>query len=338
MAKKDDDSIGIEVKWNWQNLSAKFRSRLLSAGDQRGATQIAASGLDVERSVALHRATTDAQLTLIAAATKVLSKKIANDPELAARALAVFTRAEKQTDNMEGAFALALEDLRNRPSNDDKDEGSDQLSPDFINRWERYAAEASTDQLREKWGRILSAEVRKPNTFSVKLLRILDEIDTHTAELFERFCRNRVGKSVPKVLLELTEHELRVLEEAELVLPEGLGFGIKFAKTSNSDGSQWWIYQKGDMGVVVRCDPLPSTVDIGRLLSKPLQIRGEEFSMIVIPLTSVGNALASILPDTSDGAFQRLAERIRGDDPKAAKFVRLVGEQFVEDEQEFGDL
>jgi hypothetical protein len=329
MAKKDDDSVGIEVKWSWQNLSAKFRSRLVSAGDQRVASRIAASGLDDERTVALHRATTDAQLTLITAATKALSKEIASDPELAARAISVLTRAEKQNDNIQGSFALAIEDLRNRPVTGDDNEGPDQLSPDFVNRWERYAAEASTEQLREKWGRILSAEVRKPNSFPVKLLRILDEIDSDTAELFERFCRNRLGKSVPNVLLDLTEHELRKLEEAELTQAEGLGFAIKFGKTIDGNGSPWWIHTIGDCGITVRCEPLPSTIDGGRLSVRPLQVRNGELSVKVIPLTGVGNALASILPETLEGPYQRLAEYIRGDDPEAANFVRRIGDQFV---------
>jgi hypothetical protein len=55
-----------------------------------------------------------------------------------------------------------------------------------MNRFERFAEDASTDELRQRWGRVLSAEIRKPGTFSPKVLRIVDEIDQSTAAIFER--------------------------------------------------------------------------------------------------------------------------------------------------------
>lgn len=326
---KNDESVGLDVRWSWQGFSAKVRSRLLSAFDRRGASEIDASGLDVERNVALHRAVTDAQLTLIAASTKSLSKEIATDPELAARALSVLTRAERQCENIKGSFALAIEDLRNR-SMSGEDAGPDELSPDFVNRWERYAADASSEQLREKWGRILASEVRKPNSFPMKLLRIMDEIDIGTAQLFERFCQNLIRTSVPEIINDLSEYELRGLAEAELILTEGLGYSVKIAKTKKGDETEWWLLQDERYGIVVRCDPIPSAVDSSRLSMKPLRIQDENLVMSVIALTSVGQALASILPDASEEAFKRLAEKIRGDDPEAAKFVRREAQGFVE--------
>lgn len=181
---KSDDAVGVEVAWSWKGFSAKIRSRLVSAADRAGGARLDSTTLDTDREVAIRRAVTDAQFTLITSASKAVSKGIESDPELARRALAVFARADRQAENVGASFSLALDDLRNRPTDEiDSDEGPDEVRPEFLDRWEQYASQATTEQIREKWGRILSAEIPTPNTFSLKLLRVLDEIDAETAEL-----------------------------------------------------------------------------------------------------------------------------------------------------------
>jgi Protein of unknown function (DUF2806) len=72
----------------------------------------------------------------------------------------------------------AIEHLRHDGiSASDAETGPSELSEEFMTRFETYAEGASTEDLRQRWGRILAREVKKPGTFSLKALRVIDELE-----------------------------------------------------------------------------------------------------------------------------------------------------------------
>lgn len=169
MPHPTDESVGVDVAWSWKGFSAKIQSRLLSALDRAGARKIDQGGLETERKQAIHRALTDAHLAVIAASAKALEEDVRKDPELARRALVVFSRAERQAENLEASLLLTIEDLKtNPPIKEEREDSPDTLDPEFLNRWEQYAAGATSEAVREKWGRILSSEIREPENFLLK--------------------------------------------------------------------------------------------------------------------------------------------------------------------------
>jgi hypothetical protein len=59
------------------------------------------------------------------------------------------------------------------------------LTEEFLERFERYAQEASTKKLRQKWRRALSSEIREPGRFSLRVLRIPLKHALKTVWLFD---------------------------------------------------------------------------------------------------------------------------------------------------------
>jgi hypothetical protein len=54
-----------------------------------------------------------------------------------------------------------------------------------MNVFEEHAEKASSDELRQIWSRVLSGEIRKPNSFSLKTLQFLSVLDQPIAEAAE---------------------------------------------------------------------------------------------------------------------------------------------------------
>ncbi|MBB3133401.1 hypothetical protein FHS26_001105 [Rhizobium pisi] len=305
----------------------------MSALDRAGARKIDQTGLEDERRAAVHQALTDTQLKLIAASTKVLEERLQADPDLAQRALTAFSRAERQAENVEASLVLAIEDLKNKPSaGAEPADSPDTLDPEFLNRWELYASGATSEVVREKWGRILSSEIREPGTFSLKTLRVIDELDHETAILFQRFCQSRIGQWAPELLLDLDASELSALEQAGLILDAEFGRAVTFSQTIDGHGAKWWALGSDTMGVAVRQDPMPSTITTGPFNLDPLRIMDEKLKMNVSVLSRVGGALAVIIPHNEEEVFRRLAKVISGDVAGAAVMVRRTAEGIMSDD------
>ncbi|WP_198023382.1 hypothetical protein M728_002591 [Ensifer sp. WSM1721] len=328
MAKKTDEGVGIDVKWSWQGISGKIRSRLTSALDRRAAASIDQTGLDVERQVAVHRALTESKLALIAASTKALQKEIQNNPELARRALNVLSRAEREEDNIQASLGLAIEDLQNRENTGEgSNDGPDQLNPDFLNRWEHYASGATTETLREKWGRVLASEIRVPGSVSLKTLRVIDEIELPTALLFQRLCGRRLGNYVPELTAGIDQYEKVQLTEAGLLLQSEFPRTITFGEGEKADGTSWWMLESNGVGIAVRKDPLPAIADQAKFSIAPIRVREGALVLNVLVFTEAGRALASIQNYSEESSFRALAEAIQqGSGTEAAEVLKHVGD------------
>lgn len=312
LVKKDGDGVGLNVSWSLKGISARIKSRFVSSADQLGATHMDERGLEAERRVAVHRANTDARLEIIAAATQAITGELKNDPEKASRALAVLLREEHKLENVEACLGLALEDLTNRPglSEASDDTGPDDLNPDFVDRWGSYAEGANTEEARERWGRILAGEIRTPGTFSMKTLRVMDELGSDLAAIFHRLCELRVGAhGAPVALADLSPRELETLEEADLVQPSVLGRYTELTRAVRGDGKEIYMYGSSDAAWAVDVEEvealktkfkrneggMPYLVDGGLVLP-------------VIGFTAAGRAIATIVSAQQGDNVLRLAD------------------------------
>lgn len=110
-----------------------------------------------------------------------------------------FLRNEyRKQDNHFAVASHALEELLTAPlslpaPNDTTQASSSDDPPtideDWMNLFSDYAARASSDRLREQWGRILASEVRKPGTFSFLTLRVVAEMTADLARSFQEIYR-----------------------------------------------------------------------------------------------------------------------------------------------------
>ena len=91
----------------------------------------------------------------------------------------------KRQSNLEQIIQHAYEDLK-----DDQEPISEETPQrDWINRFFRIAEDISTDQMQTLWGKILSGEVKKPGSYSLRTLDLLKNITQAEAELFVQVCK-----------------------------------------------------------------------------------------------------------------------------------------------------
>ena len=194
--------------------------------------------------------------------------------------------------------------------------GPDQINPAFFNRFERYAEDASSDDLRQRWGRILAGEIRKPGRFSQKVLRIVDELEPDLALLFEEKCKYLFAEVWPRALVgDLSFHDQARLTHAGLLTEPGLGQARSFNRITTEQGApvDSWILYLGDFAIAI-----PTSTE---LAIESLSLPNEETLLVwnddktpgipVYVLTAAGSAISTILPNRSRAAFQEYASIIR---------------------------
>ncbi|WP_170971990.1 DUF2806 domain-containing protein [Rhodobacter sp. SY28-1] len=105
------------------------------------------------------------------------------DPKVMERALtSMLDRSYRAQKNKDAVAAAALKDLNDSPPPED----SEGPSEDWLTKFEKYAEDASGDDLRIMFGKLLAGEVRKPGSISRATLHFASVLDGQTAKLVER--------------------------------------------------------------------------------------------------------------------------------------------------------
>lgn len=313
MAENDhlSNEVSVEVSVTESGAKASLKSRLASAFDRLGGNLVDFVNIPLESANVRNRAKSDGERVLIEAVAKHGVQLLGEDPEFAKRAIDThFGHLARTQKNKDAVLAEALEHLSNvteSPGGEEESVPPGDLAPEFLDRFERYAAEASTQELRSRWGRVLAREVQTPGAMSNKAMRIVDELDPRTAQLFERVCgQARVGGALLHSLIhDLKLPELLSLDEAGLINYSGGGI-IRFFKRSRGD-SQLLSIRFGEWGVSLRSDTIPKgSLEEGHAIGRS----GEEISTSIIKLTDAGHAVASILPDHSEQILRKFIETL----------------------------
>lgn len=238
----------------------------------------------------------------------------AADPATVQRAARVLVRKEyRQQVNREAVVAAMLEDLTSTDQATEVLPPADDLDADWLNVFERYAEDASSERMQKLWGRVLGGEIRKPGRFSMRTLRFLSEFSQADALLFSDFCLSAFGPFAPKSLVRPEEVKdikgLLQLEAAGLI--QGVtGLGLETSLTL------------GELGV-------------SHLVEGPLAIQlhgkpGERLDVQNCPLTPLGQELIHLLPGRDPkAAARKVATAIRSPAINSAYLVAVVGEQAV---------
>ncbi|MEK1888539.1 MAG: DUF2806 domain-containing protein, partial [Phyllobacterium sp.] len=184
--------------------------------------------------------------------------------------------------------------------------------PEFSDRFERYAEDASSEQLRERWGKVLASEIKKPGTFSGKVLRVIDELDSQTASLFERLMQYRIREALLKPIMpELNFADTLALVSAGLIVEPGLsGHVTEWTEMRDNQGSELWVYGFGKFALGLKKD---SPITYGT--DAPIEENNGKPANPVFLLTDVGRALSTIISqDESKAGFQFL-KKLKGYQP-----------------------
>lgn len=331
----DDDKVGLELAWSDKGIKLNVMSRVVSMLDRWGGGKFAAAVAKSQREADLiaaqsHRdagivnAQSQGQQKIIAAAADAIVQQIESNPALAAHLAEhhLGIKPMRELQNEMGVAQAAIENLRETPATDTQSaEGPGEIPPETLDRIEFYAKQASTDELQQKWGRLLASEIRAPGTITNKVMRIADELDPATAALFEEVCAHHLGGVIPFFLREFKFGEKTALVNAGLLVDDSLGVSRKFTKATGVDDSETcWLLVLGDHAIA-----LPLDIESHRNAGIVTWTEGAP-SIRINLLTNEGRAIATaVLPDQSEAAIVKLFGRIKEDFPLASRLVR-VGE------------
>lgn len=91
----------------------------------------------------------------------------------------LLTREIKRQINIENTIYAAAEDLSQVEKVSDES-----VDEDWVNRYFNTIEDVSNEQMQNLWGRILSGEIKKPKTYSLRTLDTLRNISSKEAEMF----------------------------------------------------------------------------------------------------------------------------------------------------------
>lgn len=204
-----------------------------------------------------------------------VAREVSRDEDVLERAKStLLSKAYRTQKNREAIVQKAIEEVKSDPGPEIASE--EPLSDDWLNKFEKYAEDASTERMQDLWARVLAGEIRKPRSFSPRSMRFLSEFLPEDANLFETFCNNTFGEFAPLSLFEKKDDisHLLALEQLGLVQSEG-GTGYIIQLTFDNNGKVF--IREGIKRIVLFGNP------------------GASFSFKGYKLTTIGQELVHLL-------------------------------------------
>ncbi|KQU96454.1 DUF2806 domain-containing protein [Devosia sp. Root105] len=330
-----EKELTVSGKLEENGIKAGTNSRFAVAIDRLGGNVADFVNLLFEPGNRKKRAISEAEIKVIEAAATAAARAVKEDPQTAVRVIAgMVGAAARKQESKDAVLQEALEDLRNDAPTEAQAANEEPLSEEFLSRFEHYAEDAITDELRKRWGRVLASEVRAPGTFSRKVLRVVDELDSDTAKAFEELCRHRIDDVVPRALSGRLSFGVSVsLTGADLIVDPTGGQRRLCRKQADGTGTEMWVFRFGDNAIAIDVSTkIEPEFDLDSI--KPLMSLGDPAepapSIPTYVLTSTGRALASILPVTEQTALHEFARAAAKQiEPSWVRVYQLSGSEFV---------
>ena len=316
-ATKRDDALDREVALRGHidktGLTVAGKSRALAAIDRLIGGLIGWPAEYFEGKRAQAQARNEAREAMIRADASAAMKQFGEMSEVGQATVERFLRDEyRKQDNRAAVATYAVEQLRalqqptaepsaNGPSETDADPL--ELDEDWINIFSRYAEHASSERLRDLWGRILAGEVRKPGSFAPITLRVISEMDAEIASEFQELYR----LSVDGCSLRPNPYRGAILERCALLELAGLVHtGAMMSRTiqGEADGFGYFV---GDH-FVLRVAFAPGSTEV---------------SFPVIRITRVGMQIGTILPRDEAEALRQIGRKLTT--AKKVELLSIVG-------------
>ena len=191
----------------------------------------------------------------------------------------------------------ASKELELTPEEDISDEP---LSQDFFNRWRREVEIVEDEELRRWWSHLLTEEVKKPNTISVRTLDVVKNLSADEAKLFQKIARLSVNDCIPSDMSSASSgfvDDILIMKEAGLL---GGEHGMRVCFNQNEVK---YLSEVAELGRVVTMH-----------LASPLYLLVNTSQKVAIPcyhLTRAGNELLRAAAiDITENEAKELAIRI----------------------------
>jgi len=191
-----NQEVALSVQLKENGVSAGARSRTVSAIDYFLGGVIAIPAAYVDRLRKRVEAETETKEKLQHAESNAAIEKLRNDPAFGDRMFENFLRKQaREQFNRDQIAHKAVQYVKNE--SDDTDHEEDNIiKDDWLNIFEHYAKNASSENLQDMWAKVLSGEIRKPGTFSLATIRFISELDAEIAKKFQDTALYRLPEGV----------------------------------------------------------------------------------------------------------------------------------------------
>ena len=175
----------------WKNVAKALR-QLSTAAVEWPAAYFEGKAVEI-------RAGTKARIQITENITDQMTKQIKVPPEYAQRAVKKYgEKILREQSNLDKICAIAVNLLKKEKSASSTEQSTKSgeektISDDWLNSFEAEARQKSTEDMQLRFGRILAGEIRKPESYSIRAVKILGELDQNTAALFKKLCSVSAG-------------------------------------------------------------------------------------------------------------------------------------------------
>jgi hypothetical protein len=194
----DDDQrsgeVGVAASWSSTGISLSLKSRAVAYWDRLVGGKSLAKIAEQEGEAALIKAGYDARRRIMEAQTDAAVKIVSDDPTFGEKLVDRFMTEETARQiNREAVAIKYVEHLKEAPEEEGENLAAEtEADDDWMNVYVANAEKASSERLRDMWGRVLSGQVRHPGSFSLPTLRFIAELDEKTAATFEKYIEVRL--------------------------------------------------------------------------------------------------------------------------------------------------
>jgi hypothetical protein len=172
-------------------LPAPIQRNLLKALGQLCTSAVEVPVAYLEGVAAEKKAESNARIKLIEKSANEISQQMDFDPVYAQSAVKKFgQRVIKEQINLDKIALKAVDKISTEPTDpiNEEKEPTKSINDDWLNIFEKEASQKSTEEMQEYFSKILAGEITSPESFSIRTLKLLGEMDSTIAQLFASFC------------------------------------------------------------------------------------------------------------------------------------------------------
>lgn len=214
----------------------------------------------------------------------------------------------KRQQNIESITSIAAAELLQQ-----EDVPDEKPDDDWVTRFFLSAQDVSSEQMQDLWGRILSGEIKKPGTYSLKTLEFIKNITKSDAAILEHVGKLAVQWGRTSFI---AVHDMKWLKESCEIFP-GHHFAI----------SELGAMYPTDLSLTMfREDSIQEEYFITRDMLLIIK-RGEIKSPINLPIwkfTAVGQELLELIPVPQDEAYLESLGRFFLEHKGAALLTKII--------------
>ena len=135
------------------------------------------------------RAETEARVSLVHTTASQISEQMRVDPEYVRRAASQFgNKVIREQVNLDMIAAQAMEQIRHDDDLNKSEPTDTEIDDDWLHNFDTEARKKSVEEMQKYLARILCGEIKKPNSFSIKAVKLLGDMDKKSAARFANFC------------------------------------------------------------------------------------------------------------------------------------------------------